>query len=838
VLASLAGWGQAQGDAPSFEIFCGYPAGVTFQRMWDTASAFKLFYAPSKTVDPDRWDDAQGTPCPPTRNATRLTDALADAFVWLTGLGLVDPGPERVGPVLPPSMSAPGPGGYIERVRVYLNEWPFPRTTDAEGNPIPPTPIEPYPFVGQVFGSSCTPGSGPMLSLPFVTFAGSRIARLNEPHLRSVAAHELVHVLQDGQALWRQRPNCDTVPLWISEGVAQAFAVKYARDRVPAVAPSIDDNAMLLGARDFRVPLVEGPEESTLPYDAHAFWRWLVETYGDDDYAFLANVVATPLPNPQAADWLAWLERGLTGTGWSVDRSLHLLFPQFLASHAEWGTSRWPHIGDARWRNTVYGGERTDAATAADGCEVVELSLAQPALTLLVSDLPALTARCFRVRMAGAGVAADQPITYWTRVLRPYVELTNPSSELDGLHLMFLEWGGDLRDYGGLARCHEEEAFYVPNRKDEPLKHLVPCAAKPYTSEQPTEVWMRKWETPVRRGGGWSDVLLLVRTPEHINDASQAASGTPSFLIEFSLDTQKMAVDGQPVPTQGGVNFRPPGFTRPPVLAEDGEPDFERFDPSLNMFGQQAPGGLTPQLAGLADGGIGNVLVAEIFDLDGDDIGRMFSFIPDGDAIPFGATGRFDNWGVEGVDPNHPMLLLGSDGPTASVTVYAWDDGGIHLAASGRWCYADERDRDGKCRITHTVEAEVWLAFGDTYDPDRAFVTRDTPVQALYRESFAGAVGFAGLDFDFEFDLDDFSAPPDGPAGPAPPRGSGGPSGGAGGSAGVGVTVPFVCACTCEVLDEIENLVIDPATPGMIGLVIEMGNCAIRCGDAFGACGD
>jgi len=829
VLASLAGWGQAQGGAPSFELFCGYPAGETFagDLKWEGRSRFSSYYG-SLATDPDRWDDAQGTPCPPSRNATLLTDALSDAFAWLIGHGLVDPGPARVGPVVTHSMVAPVADGTNDRVRVYINERPFP-------------PAEPYAgsTVGFARPSPCDLGSGTHPSLAFVTYVGSQLARLDRAGVLKFAAHELVHVLQDGQTLWQQRPNCDDVPKWIGEGVADAFAVKFVRDHVSGVQPAINDPNLLLGRRTFLVPLVEDdPSRLYLPYEAHAFWRWLVETYGNDDYAFLAKVVATPLPNPQAADWLDWLERGLKGTDWKVGRSLHLLFPQFLASHAEWGTSRWPHIGDARWRYAVYGDQGTDTATAADGCEVVELSLAQPSLTLLVSDLPALTARCFRVRMAGAGIAANQPITYWTRVLRSYVDKTDPSAELDGLHLMFLEWGGDLSDYGGLARCHEEEAFYVPNRKDEPLKHLVPCAAKPYTSEQPTEVWMRKWETPVRRGGGWSDVLLLVRTPELINDASQAASGTPSFLIEFSLDTQKMAVDGQPVPTQGGVNFRPPGFTRPPVLAEDGEPDFERFDPSLNMFGQQAPGGLTPQLAGLADGGIGNVLVAEVSDLDGDDIGRMFSFVPFGEAIPFGATGRFDGWGVGGVDPNHPMLLLGSDGPTASVTVYSWDDGGIHLAASGRWCYSDERDRDGKCRITHTVEAEVWLAFGDTYDPDRAFVTRDTPVQALYRESFAGAVGFAGLGFDFEFDLDDFSAPPDGPAGPAPPRGSGGPSGGAGGSAGVGVTVPFVCACTCEVLDEIENLVIDPATPGMIGLVIEMGNCAIRCGDAFGACGD
>lgn len=818
--AAAFGGVRAQGHGVTFELFCGYPAGETRSEPWQGGTFYETFYGGRLASDPDLWDDAQGSPCPPTRNAGRLIDALADAHAWLIGLGLRDPGFRRIGPIVRHSILAPTANGTNDRVRVYLNERPFGASASGGSH---------HEFLGRVYGSDCTAGSGPDLSLPFVTYVGSKVARLDRAGVDSIAAHELVHVLQDGQALWAQRPNCDEVPAWISEGIAQAFAAKYARERVPGLRPPIADRSLLLGRRDFRIPLVEdGPPYSPLPYDAHAFWRWLVETYGDDAYAFLARVVGTPLPNPEAADWLGWLERGLTGSDWGVRRPLSLLFPQFLASHAEWGTSRWPHIGDAKWRNAVYGAK----GLPADGCEVVDLSLARPSASLLVSDLAALSGRCVRVRFSGEGVAADQPITYWARVIRPHLDTLDPGNatrDVDGLHLMFLEWGGVLRD-GGVARCHEEEAYYVPRRREPAMSFLVPCSAKPYTSERPTESWMRMWETPVRSGGAWSDVLLLARTPEIASDAAQAAAGMPSFLLEFSLDAQRMTVDGQPAgPTQGGVNYRPPGFTRPPVLAEDGAPDFEAFDPSLQMFGQQAPGGLGPGMVASSASGIENVLVGESFDGDGDDVGRLFSFVNRGDPIPYGATGTFPGWSVEGVDPNHPAVFLGSDEPTASVTVRAWDDGGIHLAAAGTWCYANEVDDDRNCIVSRTIEAELWLAFGDTYDPELRYVTRDTPVQALYREAFAGSVGFA-IGFDFDLDVDDLGAPPGAPSAP----------GGAGGSGGGGVAEApgFVCTCTCDVLAEIDRLSesIDASTPGAIELVMSIGNCALRCVAEFAAC--
>jgi len=830
--AALAGSVLAWPDV-AFEAFCGFAVsdGGNYRnhqlaQPWDPESPN------NPRVDPDIPSD---DPCDPLGKGPVAGSAMEAALAWLGGKGFVDP-TARLGPVL----NLPWANvGRTDKpfVRFYLNTLQY---RPRRGRPAPPTMA-----AGRVVGACWRDIYSTIWLNPDYFYLGDWVVQY-------VGAHELAHVLQDAQP-YREGANvggviaCQDTPGWLGEGTADALAGAFVRSQPwfanqrPDALGQVSVHRNLLGLRSYRISLLDDSHELTavgaegfaryltgyrrkaIQYGASSFWRFLVERYADKDYGLLASVMRTKPASVESPDWLAWLDAGFGPKGtWGIPHDLPIAFTSFLGSYADWGTSRWPHVGDATWR-----------ALAFEGCHRVTLSPSAPSVTLSVKLEP-YSGQCVEVTVDD--VPADQRAWYALRA-RDDVGVT-PAAGIrlpgDDLHVATVHWDGDLVDANVPTSCLAEEFG---------TEAVVPACVLQRDGAENGSTLAYSLLTPERNGGSWTDVLVLVRAPESPTDAEYGRLPEQDYRVTFSLETAVAAVDGGTLGSvYGSGNDRPPGLRQMPVLAGEGVPGLDELDVSKLMFFQQAPGGLAAEFATPNAAGLHRVWLLESDDIDADDVGFLFTFTPEGAPIPYGATGAFTDWTLRGVDGRRLGTLgatLGGERGRAVVTVLAWTEDHLRVQARGDWCYADEGDRDGKCAVTRSLDADLWLAFGDAYDGGNPYFAVDTPMQAIYRDTFARAVwgdfDFDDFDFDFDdldFDFDDTGGPTDG-AGP-----TGGPGGSGGG--GVGGAPDFLCACTCDVLAEIDRLSesIDASAPGAIRLVMSLGTCAIRCGDEFALCED
>ena len=811
----------------AFEAFCGFPQsdGGRFRNHqnalpWDPDSSSR------PRADPDHRSD---DPCDPLDKGPVAGASMEASLAWLAGKGFVDP-TVRLGPVLNL------PWANVIRtdkpvVRFYLNTLPY---RPMLGRDTPPA-LE----AGQVVGACWREIFSTIWLNPDYFDLGDWVVQY-------VGAHELVHVLQQAQPVYQGVNECQDAPRWLTEGTADALAGAFVRSQPwfsnqrPAPFGQVSLHRNLLGLRSYRVSLLEdrefatvGPEgfaryitryrHRNLPYGASSFWRFLVERYGKKDYGLLAKVMRTGPASVASPDWLRWLDAGFGPEGaWGIPHDLPIAFTSFLGSYADWGTSRWPHVGDATWR-----------AFAFEGCHRVTLSPAVPSMALSVALEP-YSGQCVEVTVDG--LPTDQRAWYALRA-RDDVGVT-PAAGLrlpgDDLHVAKVSWGGELVDANELTSCMAEEDATEP---------IVPACVVKRDAAANAYNLAYTLLTPERKGGTWTDVIVLVRAPTDPTDAEYRDLLDQEYRVTFSLEASGASVDGGRLGSvYGSGNDRPPGLRQMPVLAGEGVPGLDELDVSKLMFFQQAPGGLAAEFATPNAAGLNRVWLLESDDIDADDVGFLFTFTPEGAPIPYGATGAFTDWTLGGVDGRRFGTLgamLGGERGHAVITVLAWTEDQLRVQARGDWCYADELDRDGKCAVTRSLDADLWLAFGDAYDGANPYFAVDTPMQAIYRDTFGRAV-WGDFDFDdfdldfddFDFDFDDADAPTDGP----------GATGGSGGSRGVrvGDTPAFECACTCDMLAEIDRLSesLDTSAPGAMELVMSIGTCAIRCGDEFALCED
>ena len=220
----------------------------------------------------------------------------------------MSPTPTRLGPVL-----ARHTGSLA--VRVFVND---------------------NPGIAYTFGCSPAVRDG----LGILNFSGGRLDGLSLVSVPYVAAHELVHVLQEAQPLV-QGADCTRsgrLPLWVSEGTADAFATPWIREQFPAFRPpaATGNGRNLLGLRSFSVALAapDGDEGRTqlYSYRSSALFRFVAERWHAGDHAIWARSMASAAPRRN--DVLAWLDARLRDPALGVEQPLALVFPSFLASYA------------------------------------------------------------------------------------------------------------------------------------------------------------------------------------------------------------------------------------------------------------------------------------------------------------------------------------------------------------------------------------------------------------------------------------------------------------------------------------------------------------------------
>lgn len=836
VLASVAGTASAW--SPSvFDVFC----GLYFEEggVGPTGGATAEFYA-NLSQDLDRAADPTQPDarwCLPEPHRGWLLTGLSESLAWYATLGFANPSPARLGPVTKPTWPLANPA--FPTNRVYAAELLAPTSVEAWTSA--PNLLEPF-LVERTIGVTALncgaiDAQAPERSgLAYMIYNPAKLVRGPAHETAFVGAHELVHVVQRAQPAYASEAACNEMPKWIDEGLADALGSAFVH-RTEAVAWHPDDGQLfsrdLLNLRRFDASLFTNapfPEPDwTLAYGASSFWRWLVERYADGDHALLARVLATPPANPDAPDWIHWLDAGFGRTGpWGIAHDLPIAFASFLGSYADWGTSRWPHVGDAAWRPLAFG-----------ACETVTLTPDAPVARVDVTLEP-YAGRCVNVTVDG--VPHGQRAWYSIRAPGELAPNAAAGNRLPGddLHVAKVYWDGDLLDPNVLTTCLAEDLGTEPT-------DVIPACVLQRDAAANATTLAYALLTPERDGGSWTDLLVLVRAPERPTDAEYRGLPTRDYRVTFALETSAATVDGGSLGrVYGSGNDRPPGLRQMPMLAGDGFADPDAIDVSKLMFFQQAPGGLAPEFVTPGAEGLYRLWLIDGDDPGEDDFRFLFTLTPEGAGLPYGATGTFSDWTLSGTDADRLEsfdFMLGGDRGAASVSVLAWTEDHLRVRVRGDWCYSSERDRDGRCTVTHTLDADLWLAFGDAYDGSNLFVTVDTPMQAIYRETFARAV-WGDFEFDFEFDPD-ASDPAESGGGPG-----GGPGGSAGGGAGGpgeagggassagGVPAAFVCACTCEVLDEIENFEPEAATQAVIDTIIAMGACAIQCGDAFATCGD
>ena len=704
VVAALAAGAALAWTPPTFATFCGEPAAYAWE---DPAQAVAAFYA-AQGSDPD----VRGDPdCLPAARRQSIERSFGDALGWLRRLAFpATPAPGRLGPVFADVAGEP-------RVRVFLDD-------DAATADV----------------LACW-GTRDLLGL--IRFGVTFARGLNRLDDRFVAAHELVHVVQGAQQLFRAASCEPGLPMWVTEGTADALAGAYLRQRVPGFRPSLGGyGPAVMGLRGFDAsltaadaPSLPGGRETERIYRTSSLFTFVAERWNAGGMDLWARAMATPAPVRD--DGLAWIDAVLRDPALGVGQPLALVFPSFLASYADWGTTRWPHVGEAVWRHHAFG-----------GCLTASLTPANPSFRLEL-DLENLAGACLEVRVSG--LAGDQLAVVNAIARAPDVE------GIDDLHLGFVRSDGRL--YDPFPRdCELAEVLAPPA--------AAACVVQPWTGRRDARPgvpgFARIWPGETIYGGNpSSELLVFARAPADPTDVLHGNRTPKTYAIAFALETATVAVDGRSVgPVYASANFGAPGFAGPPRWPGDGETN--AIDPSRMMFGQQLPG--VASFAAAPAGGIYQIQFIEGDDLHEDGIRRAFGVELLDASIPFRAVGTFFGR-LTGVDVTRPSLgsLIVATEP-ARVTVEAWTDDHVKLRVDATWCYNDEIERDersdlARCRVERAFAATVWLPFGDGYDGDTPFASVDSPVQELYREVFARGVGF---------DVDALFTPP--PAlGGAPP---------------------------------------------------------------------
>lgn len=719
-------------EPDEFEVYCGKPARESGYIVGQYALGLEKdpntreYYLKHLGEDADVADDPG---CLSPVRAGLLEDYARRSLLALKGMGFTSPSPNRLGPVVL------GKNGK-NVVRLFVD-----REYGGIANTLAP----------------CVAGSDAVDPdrLSLMTFSTGYFENWPPPVALRLVSHEMMHLVQNAQA-FRGEPHtesCAGVPEWLREGSADATSVDMVKRRFPGYRPplTVRGSKSFYGLRpyDRAFTWVSGDAEDEHGYSIISEYRTsslfmhLADHYYGGKYDYLAGFFAVPDGKRGGDDWLAWFDDLLRLSDDGPKAPFYLVFPDFIANYANWGTKKHSHIGESDW-----------LADSFDGCYTETLSRDEPK-TELTLELEPISAQCLKVltRLDSGEVGQVKLMAY-----------ADSEEEIDNIHLGVAHMSAKVLDFGGNEmNCYD----VAKTQRGKPV-----CITKPYTGRRnagedmgvkeqtASGSWVKTWASVMQESTGdlLDNLYVVTHTPVEPRDAKHDNRNTQKVRLEIALDAPAFSssTHGKSKTMTASINNN---LIEPvPMTGSEG------------TFGGLAAGGGDPQalsklpflmnmpsvkMPAMAQGdGISSVTLstAEIQS----DLSRGFDpdytlqlvLVPDGQAIPFGSNGSF-RASVTGYDlqavkqaGSNPMAMVGAmmsnlsrDEPSATIEVVEWSDALLRLRVNGDYCRVSDWDRQAdRCRQPQNFSGEVIKPFGWTYDTNRPFVSIDTPGMELYRK--------------------------------------------------------------------------------------------------------
>lgn len=808
-----------------FQVYCGKAYPETKPPEGFVAAMQYRFYLDHLG---DEIDQPAEQGCLSPELSRQLAGYASEALHAYERMGFRSPAPNRLGPVVRDENGR-------EVVRIYAD----PMTTVAYADTL----------AVQAKERPTLPDS-----LALVRLNPKAFASRPPPFDYRMLVHEIFHVVQHAQPFVNQPQTAGLPAAWIWEATADAMSVKLMQAHFgkhgyePPL--SVKGSRSVYELRPYDRSLTwestEARDEygnALVPhYTASSFWTYLAERYFHGELSYLAKWFAKPEDEANADDWLRWLDERLRSGDGGVGHPLYLIFPDFIAHYAEWGSKKYPNIGDRNWLKQAFGGcQEVDLSPeSAKGSE--ERSIAD-----LHFELEPLSAKCIRLRVSGLSqgdVGTIQWMAYDSTVDR-----------LDNIHLTASRLGGHLAATGESYDCYDAtrgdrselciDKPFTGTRGPESGDRLGDAGAVSSHGGDFVKTWRGEPQTAVN--GAFEDLFFVVHSPVHPSDFKhdiRIHPGRQKIHVQVGLEWNRLRTSesGRQHDVASGVDTI---ATQGLVPMRGGEGDLKKQlmdrmrgmmgDPdemSKLMFQMNAANGTTlDQSPGIS---MLNLTRGDSASSTGSETANTsFSFIVD-PAIPFQGAGTYPAGliGATGGDVSGEMVVDASGEPSSRIRVLRFDDDVLHLDLDGRYCrYRDYDFVSEHCRKPQTFQAEVLKPFGWAYDSKRTFRSIDTPGMKEYRDYLKESLG--------EF-----------ASGTSPKKVSGGAASGAASGASSDGTGGRTCDCSCEAAERLEkarekyNAAGDAAvkagkTPPMPppALMTAM-RCAMQCGEAWQACGE
>ncbi|MCA9837858.1 MAG: hypothetical protein KC422_13150 [Trueperaceae bacterium] len=780
----------------AFEVYCGEPyhqAGKTEAAAIFAAASAEVFGteliqlldpdAEVKGIYPNSYmfyerfagifdpDVAANQDCVSASRKQMVASYAAEILQTLEGLGFSSPERKRLGPVF---VNAAGQSF----IKIYA--------------------VENFDGIASTL-SPCTGSRFDDMRLSFMRFNAGQLNNSPPMQLYYILAHELVHVVQNNQPV-RYLANTDNcnLPGWLGEGTADALAVYLTHKHFPNYYPpiSLGIGKNIHGLRPYDKNLAWQNSQKLPDYRSSSFWTYLADRYHRGKYDFLANYFAVPDAKTGSDDWFAWLHTALLkddSVKANSKAGLYLVFPDFLANYAGWGSKKYPHIDEKLWLNEAFG-----------GCHTVSLS-PQQSVRGLSLELEPLSGQCVRISVGGFNAGQLSAVKL----------MVQDSSEaaLDNLHLAPVSMTSKMQGYGQSFNCYEMTQKFPQGS----------CLEKPFTGAKASQGqdgnnYVKTWlslpqETAT---GSYENLFIVVHSPLNPSQQQHGNRVKQKVTLQIGLETSAFNNTVKPATqkTQGRVtnpaasNADELGAT--PMKGGEAGGNLATIMTNPDLMSQmmflmpQMPVDMGAVMSGAGFSGLNQISLEEVSLEDELEPGLSFtiSLLPPG--LSFGARGSFKGvamgmldpqTGLEGIFFPWPLPKEGEMPENGVVEVLEYSEYLLHLKASGTVCQWGNIQRDASgsvvgCSKVDSFSGEIIKPFGWLYDLNQTFSSIDTPGMEAYRKDLLGSLVNLGLPLpsfpdvtepDAETDIDTSSPAAD----------------------GLG---PYVCTCACDEFLEIERV--------------------------------
>ena len=826
-----------------FEVFCGQPysdAGATASAALFAAIAVDIateaqslyplsyeFYDLLKgVIDPDVEGNED---CVSDTRKAMIAQYAAEILPEFEKLGFLSPSPKRLGPVVENDAGQ-------DVVRIYA--------------------VEDYDGVAST-RAPCSGNAFDDRRVSFMTFSSKKLDRAPTPQLYYILAHEMVHVIQNAQPYIHKADtdNCD-ITSWLQDATADAIAVYLTHKRFPSYLPPVTTGIgkNIHGFRPVNKTFMWENDQFLPEYRSSSFWRYLAERYHKGTYNFISDYMFVPDLTTGTDDWLDWLNAVLRAdkdiqsytTG-----GLYRIYPDFLAQYAQWGTEKYPHVGEEAWLKGTFG-----------GCETIILSPQQSTRGLNLSLEP-LSGACIRVTVSGLAAGEYGAVKYMV--------YDSTESALDNLHLSTVYTTSNVLVLGEPFNCYELSKRYDTGN----------CTEKPFTGKRAINGdvnasgtnFVKTWLSLEQEGanGTFENLMVLTHSPRYPKAAEHANHKKQNVRMVVGLEVSKLqtsAANANTTSAEGVVQnlSASNGDALGMVPMRGGEAGgIEAFSNLMDPEAMSQMMFLMPSMPFnmgeiLAQEGIDGLVSISIQSTTPNmqegalEPTFVFTVIPaneDGPTpIPYGATGTYKGismgMNVPDMEGGGAFTLENAlsglsnmytpwpdDPPDGSgqIEVLEYSEDLLHLRVSGSVCQASTLTEEG-CGNVVTFSGEIIKPFGWTYDMNQTFTSIDTPGMEIYRQDLMNSLS----------QVSDLFQPiqPDGNNNPESSNNS--PGGNSSSNSSSAVVEEFTCECSCEEFEKFEELSVEmealPEDTPPSAEAMQLMQCMMPCMMQYATCSE